>query len=922
VIEQVLSSDDEHGVAVFVLPTKALVNQVQAQVYKDFGTVFGVFTRDYRYRPLNCRVLITVPACLEILVLSPANRTWVENIKFCIFDEVHCVAEADGGILERTMLYMPCPILALSATIGNVKEFHSWMQQGKDMQKQQDIVAGTVKDDAHYKVSLVVHTERWSDLHYACFPCPDMPTDEDLEQLEMVPMHPITALSTGRIASDGWGAISLTPSDSLSLFDTMCAVAGGLDEPQKSETLAQLEEVNPQTFFSGVKRIIHSETRTYEARIKAILQAWAHNSPQLCDLVLAHYDGTVEHVDHSAANIFQLCDSFSPLLHSLRARGNLPALVFNFDRAGCLKLLKRAVEDLEHAEFERRNKYWEQLEEVRSRQGKLEKAAEKAAAREQKQKKDDDDDAGGSAVPYKAQQYIKVDGFEFSSDESLPDPDFSYCSMQDRRGEESLNEIIRNLRLDKNDLLVRALRRGLGMHHSGLPTKYRQAVEILFREKHLKVVVATGTLAYGIHMPCKAVVFAGESVFLNAIQFRQMSGRAGRRGFDSTGEIVFFGLPFTRCTSLLLAPLPNLRGRFPISLSRVLRLLQLQAELGNPNSQFLAPAETQQVALANSLRTLENSLMCHADESKQRQAKLVFTATLRTLVRLEMVDAEGVPIGLAGLASHLFWTEPANFALVKLIQAGVFHRVIATAQHASLEIVRLISHLFCKVEVHPSLIHQIEVHGHSGPSMVLLEPLPEWIAEILTALERDCLYTFVGSLSTDCTEADSCAMPFSNRNLRTENNSNVVLPTQVNVLEPRVASAFVALSGHADEFASAKELAVCCRQDLALQPHMVPTFSPSCQNKPLNSYILDFCKHGQKKELVRGNCIPESMAFEQLKTFSGILRATATCLQHLGEVEPELSELVPYFDNAATEFKEAFDLFNMPQFSTGLSAGC
>jgi len=637
--------------------------------------------------------------------------------------------------------------------------------------------------------------------------------------------------------------------------------------------------------------------------------------------VLSHYDSSVDGVDHSSANIFQLCDSFSPLLHSLRDRGNLPALVFNFDRSGCLKLLKRAVEDLEGAEFERRDKYWEQLENVRSRQGKEEKAAEKAAARAEKNKKDDDEEAGGSAAPYKPAAMIKIDGFEFSSDESLPDPDFSYCSMQDRRGEESLNEIIRNLRLDKNDLLVRALRRGLGMHHSGLPTKYRQAVEILFREKHLKVVVATGTLAYGIHMPCKAVVFAGESVFLNAIQFRQMSGRAGRRGFDSTGEIVFFGLPFSRCTSLLLAPLPHLRGRFPISMSRVLKLLLLQQELGNSKSKFLAPAATQQVALANSLRTLENSLMCHGDEIKQRQAKLVFSATLRTLVQLEMIDAHGVPIGLAGLASHLFWTEPANFGLVKLIQAGVFHRVIATAQHATLEIVRLMSHLFCQVGVHPSLIRQIEAEGHAGPSLVLLEPLPEWISEILVDLENCCLDTFVGSLSADCSGDADCTMPLSNRAFASVKSSDVALPSQVTLVDAKVSSGFVALSGHADEFASAEELATCCRTDLALERHMVPTFSPSGQ-KPLNSYILDFCKHGQKKELVRGNCIPESMAFEQLKSFGGILKATATSLKQLGEVEPELDELVPYFENAASEFKEAFDLFNMPQFSTGLPAGC
>lgn len=46
--------------------------------------------------------------------------------------------------------------------------------------------------------------------------------------------------------------------------------------------------------------------------------------------------------------------------------------------------------------------------------------------------------------------------------------------------------------MEDGDPLKRALLRGIGVHHSGLPTKYRQVVEILFRCHYLRVVLATG----------------------------------------------------------------------------------------------------------------------------------------------------------------------------------------------------------------------------------------------------------------------------------------------------------------------------------------------------------------------------------------------------------------------------------------------
>jgi superfamily II RNA helicase len=52
-----------------------------------------------------------------------------------------------------------------------------------------------------------------------------------------------------------------------------------------------------------------------------------------------------------------------------------------------------------------------------------------------------------------------------------------------------------------------------------------------------------------------------------------MMGRAGRRGFDPSGNVVFLGFPRYRMERLLCASLPELRGNMPLSTTMVLRLV-------------------------------------------------------------------------------------------------------------------------------------------------------------------------------------------------------------------------------------------------------------------------------------------------------------------------------------------------------------
>ena len=89
------------------------------------------------------------------------------------------------------------------------------------------------------------------------------------------------------------------------------------------------------------------------------------------------------------------------------------------------------------------------------------------------------------------------------------------------------------------------LRHGIGLHHAGLLPKYRVLVEQLAQRGLLKIICGTDTLGVGINVPIRTVLltqlckFSGQkTAILSARDFHQISGRAGRKGFDDCGWVV------------------------------------------------------------------------------------------------------------------------------------------------------------------------------------------------------------------------------------------------------------------------------------------------------------------------------------------------------------------------------------------------
>ncbi|MGJ8652925.1 MAG: DEAD/DEAH box helicase [Opitutaceae bacterium] len=93
--------------------------------------------------------------------------------------------------------------------------------------------------------------------------------------------------------------------------------------------------------------------------------------------------------------------------------------------------------------------------------------------------------------------------------------------------------------------IKKLLLNGIGLHHAGLLPKYRVLIEQLAQKGMLKMICGTDTLGVGVNVPIRTVLFTQlckyggvKTGILTARDFHQISGRAGRKGFDDHGYVV------------------------------------------------------------------------------------------------------------------------------------------------------------------------------------------------------------------------------------------------------------------------------------------------------------------------------------------------------------------------------------------------
>jgi hypothetical protein len=251
-----------------------------------------------------------------------------------------------------------------------------------------------------------------------------------------------------------------------------------------------------------------------------------------------------------------------------------------------------------------------------------------------------------------------------------------------------------------DDTLLDLLKIGIGIHNSGLNNKYLLLVEVLFRKKLLRIVFATGTLAYGINMPCKTIIFVEESKFLTPVEYHQMSGRSGRRGIDNESNIIFYKINPNTISNLILSKIPKLKGYITSNISIALRCSILLNQTKNPNNFIKSIKNLLQIPLVNSFKNninIENQIIYH------------FRYSFEYLYQTNLINNEGKPISLAGIVQRLWYCEPNNFIIaflmtnkkfIELCKAFRENKYLKSKKEQFGKLVIILAHLICPLKVY------------------------------------------------------------------------------------------------------------------------------------------------------------------------------------------------------------------------------
>lgn len=608
------------GTVLFVLPSEVLVWQVAATYYEFFKGNVTVCTDLITFQEVtgDAQVYIGTPCALERSLskvrgcagdeMTKGEREFMildggySQFKYLVLDEVHTLNGPEGDALQRIIKSCNCPILALSATIGNATQLKDWFTS---VNKDHIEELAEINGEQTPEVILKEHYARFINLQR--YVVTQSEGKDGKIKHKMVRLHPVAAMTPDRVKNQPEliGALSMTPHDLMDLWKRMRAIFPGT-------VLEDLDD--PDKFFSQKvdesKRVTLNQTKEYEVRLKARLTALAESHPDLYErLRKAQLPPPLE----SKADV---SDILYGVVDQLKQSDLLPAVAFQLNTYGAFNMFKTLLHELESAQIAEFPTYRKDLIKVAREKAQMRKIAAGKADRVNAAEAEEEAKSGF------------VDESLIQEDTTKPHEKYVLSSAGKRLNFNEVEDIIADMKkageaVDINHALIRGLRRGIAIYTNEVGFAcYRRQVQMLAQKGRLAVVFSDDALAYGVNMPFRSCIFCGDmGEDLTPLIAQQMQGRAGRRGLDVQGNIIYLGMEWPYIENLMLGQISQVTGkqpRYPI--------MNLQYALAASND----PDDTihfahEGGAFSNAIRKIQRSQLCFPTVTENQMAWMCST---------------------------------------------------------------------------------------------------------------------------------------------------------------------------------------------------------------------------------------------------------------------------------------------------------
>ena len=540
-----------HHKILYVCPAKPVAFQVGANFIKmGYRVHYLVENMGHLSYDNQTNIFIGTPDVIEQYL--PKIYT---DFNYAVFDEIHNLN--DMIQYENIIKCIRCPFLALSATIDNIEFLRNIFQK---------IHPDMNIEYVEYKKRFI-NIQRW------------------IYNDKLTDLHPLSCLDLSDFNSIQ--NIPFTPKDLINLYESI------YDIFEKDDLEDEIEYLSPDKYFSKDKLLTLDDTKDYESFLKLGLRDIYDKYPDYM-IEITNLFRAPEVLNHPP--IRSKSNNIIQLFKDCKEKDLLPMLYFHTQEEVSKEIFLNLYEDLQNEEhinypfhydiLQKKSELFQKYMEKRTVYSESIKIKTNDARTEKSEKmsrydKDQKNKYIADMTDYYNKCIYKCSGKAKSNlvneyNNFIENPDFRDIDVFKKhseyvfsRGEPMSGEEIKSIRreikksigltVDYENPYFQLLKRGIGLYVSSMPDVYNWILQRLMSERKLGIVISDKTLCLGIDLPIRSVVLTGyKDPEYTTSDYLQMSGRAGRRGHDTQGNIIFHNVP--NYLDLMKGELPKIIG--------------------------------------------------------------------------------------------------------------------------------------------------------------------------------------------------------------------------------------------------------------------------------------------------------------------------------------------------------------------------